>query len=47
MKYELMKIIRQYITKKYGFDCHDQECVMPMEDFEKFAKLFIYINENF
>ena len=48
MKYELMEVIKQYIAKKYGFeDYHEQEFALKWEDFEKFAKLFIYISENF
>lgn len=48
MKYELMEVIKQYIAKKYGFkDYHEQEFTLTWEDFEKFAKLFIYISENF
>lgn len=48
MKYELMEVIKQYIAKKYGFeDANEQELVLTWKDFEKFANLFIYINENF
>ena len=48
MKYELMEVIKQYIAKKYGFeDSNKQEPILTWKDFEKFANLFIYINENF